>query len=50
MYLKIFIWVRYLQESTYRLLPMVRTDKSTVPGAPKINHSIRIPWFTSGFE
>lgn len=50
MYLKIFIWERCLQENTYRLLSLVRPDKSTVPGAPIIPHSIRIPWFTSGFE
>lgn len=50
MYLKIFMWVGCLQESTCRPLPRVRMDKSTVPGAQKIPHSIRIQWFTSGFE
>ena len=50
MYLKIFMWLGCLQKSTYRPLPLVRPDKSIVPGAQKIPHSIRIPWYTSGFK
>ena len=46
----LFLALGYLQRYEARPLTLGLTGFTPVRSAPKIPHSIRIPWYTSGFE